>query len=190
MADSLRIDPSRAGLLLVDIQERLHSAMAEESRKTVERYVPVLVEMARRFEMPVVVSEQYPKGLGPTIPPVEQSLTELGDGLHRFEKIEFSVCATDAFTKIREKTGCDQWIVAGMEAHVCVYQSVRGLINRGAAVHVARDAVASRTVSNRDVGLGLIERAGGVVTSTEVVVFDVLREAGGGDFKALSRLIR
>jgi len=186
----LRIDPSRAAFLFVDIQERLHSAMAEPARKAIERNVPVLAEVARRFDIPVVVSEQYPKGLGPTIDLVQQSVAELGDGLHRFEKLDFSVCATDEFSRIWDELGRDQWIVAGMETHVCVYQSVRGLIRRGATVHVPRDTVASRTLENLDVGLGLIERSGGAVTSTEVVVFDVLRRAGGDDFKALSRLIR
>jgi len=186
----LRIDPSRAALLVVDIQDKLHAAMAAPSRQAVERNLPVLIELARRFELPVVVSQQYPKGLGVTIAVVDQALATVGDGLHRFDKLDFSVCATDEFARLWEPLGRDQWIVTGMETHVCVYQSARGLLERGAVVHVPRDGVASRTLDNRDVGLGLIERAGGVVTSTEVVVFDVLRRAGGDDFKALSRLIR
>jgi len=190
MGESLRIDPSRCAFLFVDIQEKLHGAMADEARASVERYVPVLAEAARRFEIPVVVSEQYPRGLGSTIPAVEQSLSELGDGLRRFEKTDFSVCKTEAFDEVYAQLRRDQWVVTGEEAHVCVYQSVRGLLDRGARVHVPRDAVASRTIENRDVGLSLIERAGGVVTSTEVVVFDLLQKAGGDDFKALSRLIR
>jgi len=190
MAESLRIDPGRAAFLFVDIQDKLHPAMAEPARKSVERYVPVLAELARRFEIPVVVSEQYPQGLGATIAPVQQALATLGDGAHRFEKVDFSFCATEEFASLWDKLGRDQWIVTGMETHVCVYQSVRGLIERGASVQVPRDAVASRTAENIEVGLGLIERAGAVVTSTEVVVFDVLRRAGGDDFKALSRLIR
>ncbi len=190
MGESLRIDPSRCAFLFVDVQEKLHGAMADEARASVERYVPVLAEAARRFEIPVVVSEQYPKGLGPTIPAVEQSLSELGDKLRRFEKVDFSVCETEEFGQLWKELGRDQWVVTGEETHVCVYQSVRGLLDRGASVHVPRDAVASRSLENRDVGLGLIDRAGGVVTSTEVIVFDLLQRAGGDDFKALSRLIR
>lgn len=191
MHDSLKIDPARAAFLFVDIQEKLHAVMAETLREGVERNIPVLAEAARRFAIPVVASEQYPRGLGPTIPVVEQALATLGDGVHRFEKVEFSACDAEPFARLHaELVGRDQWIVTGMEAHVCVYQSVRGLLDRDASVHVVRDAVASRTIENRDVGLGLIERAGAAITSTEVVVFDLLQKAGGDDFKALSRLIR
>jgi nicotinamidase-related amidase len=81
-------------------------------------------------------------------------------------------------------------IVAGMEAHVCVYQTVRGLVARGLATHVVADAVASRTEQNWQIGLNLSERAGGIVTSTEVVVFDLLGRAGTEEFKTLSKLIK
>ncbi len=187
---SLKIDPDRCALLVVDVQEKLHVAMDEASRLSVERYVPVLIEMARRFSMPVVVSEQYPRGLGPTIGVVDAALADLGDGAHKFEKTDFSVCKTEPFTELYNQLDRDQWIVTGMESHVCVYQSVRGLVDRGASVHVPADAIASRTPFNKDIGLGLISRCGAVVTSTEVVVFDALQRAGGDDFKALSKLIR
>jgi nicotinamidase-related amidase len=189
-AAALRIDPARAVLLVVDVQDKLHAVMQESLRKDIERTVPILAEAARRFGIPVVASQQYPRGLGPTIPVVEQSLAELGERLWRLDKLEFSACDAPGFEDAWRALGRDQWIVVGMEAHVCVYQSVRSLLGRGASVHVPRDAVASRTVDNRDVGLALMERAGGIVTATEVVVFDLLGRAGTEDFKALSRLIR
>jgi nicotinamidase-related amidase len=86
--------------------------------------------------------------------------------------------------------GRDQWIVVGMETHICVYQSVRGLRQGGAEVHVVRDAVISRQEANFLVGLGLIERTGAFVSSTETLVFDALGSAGSDAFKAMSRLVR
>jgi nicotinamidase-related amidase len=155
------------------------------------RNVATLCEAAVRFALPVVVSQQYPRGLGATIGPIEEALVALPPAqLHRFDKLDFSAAAAPEFAPIARAVGRDQWLVAGMEAHVCVYQTVRQLREGGAAVQVVTDAVLSRTEGNRRVGLGLIERTGAVPTSTEVVVFDLLQRAGTDDFKALSKLIR
>lgn len=187
----LDIQPARAALLIVDVQERLAAAMPPEGMAALARNTAILVEAARRFGMPVVVSQQYPRGLGPTIAPVEEALATLpAASLHRFDKVEFSACAAPAFAPIGQALDRTQWVVAGMETHVCVYQTVRQLVAHGAAVHVVRDAVLSRTAENLAVGLGLIERVGAITTSTEVVVFDLLERAGTDDFKALSKLIR
>jgi nicotinamidase-related amidase len=188
----LAIAPRRAVLLVIDIQERLAPAMPPEAYARLERNVAVLIEAAKRFGIPVVASEQYPKGLGATCAPIAQAL---GDGAttHRFEKLEFSVCDAEPFGPLYtslKAAGRDTWIVTGMEAHVCVWQSVRGLRTRGAAVHVVADAVCSRTDDNRRIGLGLAERAGAAITSTEVVAFDLLGKAGGDDFKAISKLVK
>ena len=195
---SMRIAPARAALLIVDVQERLAAAMPGKVRDQVERNAIVLVEMARRLGIPVIVTQQYPKGLGPTVPAVEDVLghapghAPAGMDVHRFDKVEFSACAAAAFAPVRTTLGPhrDQWIVIGMETHVCVYQTARDLLAAGLAVHVPRDAVVSRTKANWQVGLDLIERAGGLVSATEVVVFDALGRAGTEDFKALSRLIK
>lgn len=186
----LRIDPAHAALLVVDIQERLAAAMDPEDRARCERNVGILVELARRLGMPIVVSEQYPQGLGPTVPAIAQAIAAEGLTVRRFQKVEFACPEAPAFEPIWHELRRDQWIVTGMETHVCVYQTVRTLAERGAYVHVPRDAVTSRSAQNREVGLSLIERAGGIVTSTETVVFDALRRAGTDDFKALSKLIK
>lgn len=188
--NNLELDPKRAALLIVDVQERLVAAMSEEQVPVLERNLAILCELARRFDLPVVVSQQYPKGLGQTVANVDSVLSQLGDNVHRFDKVEFSVCDHAAFAPIYEQLGRDQWIVTGMEAHVCVYQSARGLIARGATVHVPRETALSRHEANRQTGFALMERAGAVITSTEVVVFDILKRAGGDDFKAMSRLVR
>lgn len=190
----LVVSPRRAVLLVIDIQDRLVPAMPTEIRERVERNVAVLIEAARRFAIPVVASEQYPRGLGHTVPSLAAALDAESPGeVHRFEKTEFSACDAAAFPPLAAKlaaAGRDQWVVTGMECHVCVWQTVRGLRGRGAAVHVVSDAVSSRTKANWRVGLDLARAAGALVTSTETVVFDLLCRAGTDDFKALSKLIK
>ncbi len=182
----LRLDPARAALLVVDVQERLWSAMPPDERERVQRNLLILLELAHRLAIPVVASEQYPKGLGATVPDIAAALA----GARRFEKMEFSCVASPAFAPIRAALGRTQWVVAGMESHVCVDQTVRDLAASGATVHVPADAVISRTPANRAVGLDLAARAGAVVTSTEALVFDALHVAGTDDFRALSRLVK
>ncbi len=186
----LRLDPARAALLVVDVQTRLSAAMPEEDLARCERNWLILVELARRLRLPVVWSEQYPQGLGPTLPPLAEALVQPGLSLHRIEKITFSCTDCDALPPLFQSLGRRQWIVVGMETHVCVWQTVRGLLGWSAEVHVPGDATISRAPANHQVGLRLCERAGALVTSTETVVFDALGRAGTEDFKALSRLVR
>jgi nicotinamidase-related amidase len=189
-SDDLRIDRARAALLLVDFQERLAAVMAPGDVAAVERNITLLIELARQLRLPVVVSEQYPKGLGPTVPALRLPLGEPGLELHRLEKVEFSCTDAPAFADLHRRVGRDQWIVVGMEAHVCVYQTARGLAALGTRVHVPADAVISRAPANVHIGLDLCRRAGAVVTATETVVFDALRRAGTDEFRALSRLLK
>jgi len=180
---------ARAALLVVDIQDKLAAAMPADILAQTVRNTAVLIEAARRMWLPIVVSQQYPRGLGTTLPPIEEALRD-APTLHRFDKLTFSAADTPEFAALAAKLGRDQWIVAGMEAHVCVYQSARGLVERGYQVHVAADAIASRTKANYKIGRKLIERTGAIVTSTEVVAFDLLGSAGDAEFKAISRLIK
>jgi nicotinamidase-related amidase len=184
------VSPHRAALLIIDVQERLAAAMPGDAMQRLVKNVAILADAARRFSIPVVVSEQYPKGLGKTLGAIDEALAPLGDLVRRVEKLEFSVCQNGGFQTLYPALGRDQWLVVGMESHVCVWQSVRDLCGRGDHVHVIADAVTSRTEDNRRIGLGLAERAGALISSTEVAVFDVLGKAGSDDFKALSKLIR
>lgn len=182
---------SRAALLVIDIQERLCAAMPQDAVERVVRSTGILLEAARRLHLPVVVTEQYPKGLGPTVAALEPALAAIEPAhLHRFEKLEFSSAAAPAFAGVASAIGRDQWIIAGMETHVCVLQTARDLRRRGAAVHLVTDAVSSRTKANFRVGMAQLRALGVVETSVETVVFDLLGKAGGDDFKALSKLIK
>jgi len=191
---------SRAALLVIDIQERLVPAMPPEVAAQVIKNTTILVAAAARFGIPIIVSQQYPKGLGQTVPELVAALTaaesDHGAAVYRFDKVCFSAAASEAFQALppAEKIGAmmtrEQWIVCGMETHVCVYQTVRELVGPACAVHVVSDAVASRTKANWRLGLELAREVGAGLTSTEVVVFDLLGQAGTEEFKTLSKMIR
>jgi nicotinamidase-related amidase len=153
------------------------------------RNVAVLIETARRMWLPIVVSQQYPRGLGATVPAIEDALRD-APTLHRFDKMQFSAADTPDFSALAPKLGRDQWIVTGMEAHVCVYQTARDLVDHGFAVHVAADGVVSRRDDHREIGLELCREAGAVISCSETVVFDWLVRAGGETFKRVSALVR
>jgi nicotinamidase-related amidase len=187
----IALSTKRAALFVIDLQERLVPAMPEDVGARAVRNTAILIEAAGRLGLPIVVSQQYPKGLGATIAPIEAALAAApAANVHRFDKVEFSGAATREFAALAPTLGRDQWIVTGMEAHVCVYQTARDLVARGYQAHVAVDAVASRTEANWRVALGLYDRVGAIATSTEVCVFDLLGRAGGDDFKALSKAIK
>jgi len=185
----VKLVAGRAALFVVDIQERLIPAMRPDDVARVVKHTQILIQAARVLGLPIVVSQQYPKGLGATIAPIEEALAGASD-LHRFDKLEFSAALAPAFVALAPKLVRDQWIVCGMESHVCVYQTVRDLAARGLEAHVVSDAVCSRAEANWRIGLDLCARAGAVVTSTEVVVFDLLERAGSEEFKTLSKAIR
>jgi nicotinamidase-related amidase len=180
---------TRAALMIVDFQQRLAPAMPEEILAAVLRDSGILIQAARRLGLPIVVSQQYPKGLGATLYLIEDALAG-AEQLHRYDKLAFSAVDAPEFAELAPKLGRDQWLVCGMETHVCVYQSARGLVARGYQAHVCADAVSSRTKTSWRVGLDLIEKSGAIVTTTEASVFDLLRVAGTDDFKALSKLIK
>lgn len=191
--------PARTVLLVVDIQERLAAAMPPAILEQTLRNTTLLVNTAGQFLFPVVVSQQYPKGLGATVPVLADAIAAAeanGAPVFRFDKTEFSVAKNETFHTLQPAVMVggmmqrEQWIVTGMETHVCVYQSVRDLIVPTSAVHVVADAVASRTKANWKIGVDLCRESGARVTSTEVVVFDLLQRAGTDMFKTLSKLIK
>jgi len=184
-AAALALDRNEALLLLVDAQERLATAMPKGPLHALEKNARVLLQAARRLDIPMVATEQYPKGLGPTLPSLRALLP--ADPL---TKLEFSCGASKPIARHILGTGRKQVIVAGMEAHVCVFQTVRDLLRGGFSVFIAQDAVVSRTEANREVGLRLCERAGAVLSSTEAILFDLLGVAGTPEFKELTALIK
>lgn len=183
----LRLLPQESLLLCVDVQERLCAAMPKDALAQLVQNATRLLKGAQILGIPVVVSEQYRRGLGGTIPELASLIPA---GSSNLEKLEFSAWAAPALAAAIAETGRSQIIVIGMETHICVYQTVRDLAHVGYKVHIPHDAVCSRHPENARVGLVLAERAGGVVTSTETVLFDWLHRAGSAEFKAISALVR
>ena len=175
---------------MIDPQERLVAAMPTEVVDRAIRNWASLLDMTCRLQCPILVTEQYPKGLGRTLPLLREILGKVTPPPRYVEKLHFSACAEPLFEEFVTTVGRRTWLVAGMEAHVCVMQTVRGLRERGFEVHVPRDAVVSRHKWDWRAGLGLMERMGAVATSTETALFDLVGRAEGAHFKALSKLIR
>jgi nicotinamidase-related amidase len=183
-----RLKPSTSVLVVVDVQEKLAAAMPVDSMERLAANAAILLEAAKILGVPVLATEQYPKGLGPTVPKVKEKLGALG--VEPIEKLDFDACGEPRFMRALLATGARAAVVVGMEAHVCVFQTARELARRGYLTHVVGDAVASRREENRVAGLSLCERAGAVVTVTEAVAFDWLEKAGTEAFKAVSKLVR
>jgi nicotinamidase-related amidase len=133
-----------------------------------------------------VHTEQYPKGLGPTVPELRAALEPAAP----VEKLTFDCCGEPTFAPALDAAGRPAVIVCGMETHICVLQTVLGLLARGATVHVAADAVCSRDPENARVALELMRDAGAVVTCTETVLFQLLERAGTPEFKAIQQLVK
>lgn len=170
-------------LFIIDIQERLVPAM--KNGEEVIDNTNILIAAAKEMKVPIIVTEQYPKGLGPTVPEIEKNLKDV----QKFEKTMFSAC-TDGVVGALESKGKKKIIITGMETHVCVFQTVRDLIDLGYEVYVVSDGVSSRYEKNYRNGLELMRNIGAVITDTETVIFDLLKEAGTPSFKVLSKLIK
>lgn len=183
-----RLVPASTALLVVDVQDRLAAAMPEDALARLVANTGILLEAAKLLGVPVVASEQYPKGLGPTLPAIASKLADLG--VTPLPKMCFDACSDLAISRALTLAGARAVVVVGMEAHVCVFQTARELVKRGYATYVVSDAVTSRREENRLVGLSLCEKAGAVVTGTESVAFDLLEVAGTDAFKAVSKLVR
>ncbi len=186
--DALSLDPTQTALLMVDMQERLLPAMPEGDGGRLLRSVALLLETARRLGLPTVVTEQYPQGLGPTLLPLREAMSRFAAAPSVHSKTTFSAAAVpEVRAALADKRSV---VVVGMEAHVCVFQTVRELVRRGHRVHVPMDAVASRDPRCRDAALSLLAAHGALVTTTETVVFDLLGDSQHPEFRALSREVR
>jgi nicotinamidase-related amidase len=183
-----RLRPESSLLLVVDVQERLASAMPPTSLDRLVANTTILLEAAGLLGVSVAASEQYPKGLGPTVLALSTKLREAG--VEPIDKVCFDACSEPRVGRLLASCAPRSVVVTGMEAHICVFQTARELVRRGYETFVVADAVCSRRDENRDVGLHLCERAGAFVTTTETVAFDWLGAAGTEAFKTISKLVR
>ncbi len=173
-------------LVIVDVQERLFNAMDVERREDMIRNIKILAQTARRLGLPIILTEQYPKGLGPTLPEVRELLQDVAP----FEKTAFSCCGADGFVDRLRATGTEDVVMVGMEAHVCVLLTALDLLRAGYRVTVAADAVCSRTRANATLGVEEARQAGATVSATETIVFRLLGRADTDVFREISKLLR
>jgi len=171
-------------LLLIDIQGRLaHSMHAKEALFDNLRR---LIRGARVLKLPLLWTEQYPEGLGPTIPEIAGLLPDLKP----ISKVSFSCCANDLFMQRLEGLHPENVLLAGIEAHICVYQTARDLVRSGYRVEIIADAVASRTPENKQIGLEKSTQCGAFVTGTETVLFELLQTAKDERFKEILKIVK
>lgn len=173
------LQTDRTVLVVIDVQEAFRHAVSNFGE--VARQCGVLVHAARILGLAVLATEQYPQGLGDTVPEVADALADAP----RLPKTVFSACRAEGF----DLGDRDQALVCGIEAHVCVHQTVHDLLDRDVQVHVAADAVSSRTEENRELGLHRMERSGAVLSSVETALFELLGRAGTDEFKAIQKLV-
>jgi nicotinamidase-related amidase len=185
--DKYNIDPQKALFLLVDFQSNLAAAMKKDVYAGCERNAGLAIASCNILKVPVLVTEQYSKGLGPT---VERLKTSLKDDYKPLDKLSFSCYRDPGFLAAFSKLDRKYVLVAGIEAHVCVLQSVVDMVARGYYVHVLSDAVCSRYKNDWVSALRYMGEAGAIITTTEIAVFQLLQKAGTPDFKAISPLFR
>jgi nicotinamidase-related amidase len=178
-----RFTKESGALLIVDVQERLVAAMPPERAKRMIERIRAAIVGAKALSMPVVVTEQYPKGLGPTVREIAELVTDFSP----IEKLEFSALVRPVRERLSARPNV---LVTGIETHVCVFQTVRALKDAGLSPYLAVDGVLSRSEIDCAIGLELCRRSGAEVTTVEAALFDALQRAGTPEFKAISSAVK
>lgn len=175
-------------LLVVDVQERLVPAIHQELYPRSLKNMKIMIESAGTLGVPILLTEQYPKGLGRTVPEILSALE--GKEYRLIEKVTFSCARDEGFLGAVSSANRKQVVIVGMETHVCVYQTSVDLIRAGYSLFVLDDAVSSRFLHNYQSGIAALRDAGATVVSTETAVFQLLKVAATPEFKKVSPFIR
>lgn len=179
-----------SALLIVDVQEKFLPGMHDPECLMLN--LSRLIQGAERLNVPIVVTEQYPQGLGHTVAPLNALLPV---SAKKLEKRSFGAMAEPGFLPVIQaaglsETGRRQIILCGIEAHICVNQTAHQLLQGGFQVHLVQDAISSRTAENRQIGIHKMVQAGVIPTSTEMVLFELLETAAHPEFKFIQSLIK
>ena len=177
--------PEDCALAIIDIQEKLLPPIFEKERLV--RNAQLLVRLADILSLPILVSTQYVKGLGPTVAEISGLLPEV----EVVDKLEFGCFGNDAYcTAVSKLANRNTLLLCGMEAHICVMQTALGALNQNMNVHVAADAVSSRTELNWKLGLNRMQSAGAVMSSTEMMIYELLGKSGTPAFKEMLKHLK
>jgi nicotinamidase-related amidase len=178
------LDNANTLLLVIDMQESFRKIIQDFGNLT--RNISILVEASKILNLPVIVSEQYPKGLGGTALDLQSIL-----GTHeKFAKQAFSCCQQENFINYLNSLGRKQVIVTGIETHVCVSQTVHDLLALGFSPHVIFEATTSRSAKNKEIGLEKMASAGAIISSIETALFEMVKDSSSESFKATQQLIK
>jgi nicotinamidase-related amidase len=180
------LDRKSAALVVLDLQAKLVPAIFEPQR--VIRNTQLLLRLARILDIPTVLTSHYTKGLGSIIP----EIVEFAPGIEPIEKTSFGCFGEPDFLRQLKQRAPEarSLLIAGVESHICVMQTALGAMAAGYLVHVAADATSSRTEKNWEIGLNRIERAGAVISSTEMMVYELLGESNTPEFKAILPMLK
>ncbi|HEY0006056.1 MAG TPA: hydrolase [Pyrinomonadaceae bacterium] len=179
------LEAGQAALVLIDMQESFRAAI-EDFAETAER-IALVAHAAQLLNVPVIVTEQYPRGLGHTASEIK---TVLPPDLEIIEKTAFSSCGAQAFETALERAGAKQIMVCGIEAHICVNQTTHDLLARGFQVHLLTDCITARHTHDKEIAFARMQRGGALPSSTEMALFELLRDARHEQFKAIQKLIK
>ena len=171
-------------LLVIDMQEKLMPVIWQKKR--VIENIKKLLLLSKLYSLPVILTEQYPKWLGFTLPEIQESLS----AYEPVSKMYFNCCDDEAFNDKLNSKNLNTVILTGIESHICVFQTCASLIEKGYEVHIPQDAVGSRTDENWHVGLELSKKAGAFITSTEAVIYQILEQAGTKEFKQMLKVMK
>jgi nicotinamidase-related amidase len=180
------LHPEDCVLVVVDIQEKLLPPIF--NKEELVRNTRLLIQLAKLVDVPIMATTQYQRGLGSTVPEIASLL----DGVSIQDKLEFSCFGSGEFcSSLRSAPGNRNTVLlCGMEAHICVMQTALGALNQGYLVHVASDAVGSRARWNWEVGLRRMEAAGAVISSTEMMMYELMRASGTPVFKEMLKHLK
>ncbi len=171
-------------MILIDVQGKLATLMHE--REQLYKSLETIVKSMKILEVPIIWLEQVPESLGPTVEEISKYLTDMTP----IAKHTFSCCDNREFTDTFNALNRNQVLLTGIETHICIFQTAFDLIRAGYQVQVITEGVSSRTVENKEIGLGRIKQAGGVVTSIEMILFELMKSTKANGFRDVVRLIK
>lgn len=185
MPHSAVLDKEKAALVVVDMQEAFRSAISVFPE--IASMIAMMIRSSQLLELPIIVTEQYPKGLGRT---AEEILLSLPDDFEFYEKTAFSSCGADGLMEKLDQSGARQIILCGIETHICVNQTAHDLLEKGFEVHLLTDCVGSRFEQNRRTAIEKMQLSGVVPSCVEMALFEMMRDARHEKFKEIQNLIK
>jgi len=177
----------KQALVIIDVQDSFIKVMKAEVFSQVIKNIKLLIALAEKLNLPIILTEQYPKGLGKTVTQIQQSLKSY----QPIEKLSFSSIGDDGFkARLKELKSTTAIILSGIETHVCILQTALDLLASGYKVYVAADATCSQRKLDWEMGLRVMDKADAIITTTEALIFQLLSKAGTEEFKFMSRLLK